>query len=224
MTLAPFLWSQMNQTKRERLNEQLKQLALLAQQSKPQTKQRQLALTQMSDKILQSGHLSRPRSHRNLRNYEEIYNESVQELFLYICEKIEKYEPERGSVLAWCNTLLERRFFKMAAQKLARKSNIQEITSFELDNLALLQEPPFLSEIVKECIEADPDNLFKKEQIKDCPQANFQALASRRIAGKSWKEIAQEFNLNMSSLSTFYYRCIEKFAAKLKEYCRDRVI
>jgi DNA-directed RNA polymerase specialized sigma24 family protein len=224
MTLAQFLWSQMNQTKRDRLNEQLKQLALVAQQSKPQTKQRQLALTQMSDKILQSGHLCRPRSHRNSGNYEDIYNEAIQELFLYICEKIHKYEPERGSVLAWCNTLLERRFFRIAAQKLGKKPNIQEISSFEFDNLALPQEPPFLTEIIQECIESDPDNLFKKEQIKDCPQANFQALARRRISGKSWKEIAQEFNLNMSSLSSFYYRCLEKFATKLKEYCRDRGI
>lgn len=224
MTLAQFLWSQMDLTERDRLNEQLKQLALIAQKSKPQTKQRQLALTQMSDKILQSGQLCRPRSHRNQGNYEEIYHEAIQELFLYICEKIERYEPERGTVLAWCNTLLERRFFKNAAQKLIKKPNIQELTCFDLDNLALPQEPPFLTEIVKECLESDPDNLFKKEQIKDCPQANFQALARRRMSGQSWREIAQEFNVNMSSLSSFYYRSIEKFAAKLKEYCRDRVI
>jgi DNA-directed RNA polymerase specialized sigma24 family protein len=214
----------MNQIQLDRLNEQLKQLALVAQKSEPRTKQRQLALTKMIGKILQSGKLCRPRSYRHVGIYEDVYNEAVQELFLYICEKIDKYDPERGEVIAWCNVLLERRFFRTAMQKLSQQQNFRQLTNLEIENLALAKESPLLTEILQECIESDPENLFKGERIKNCQTVNFQILAKRRMSGTSWKEIASEFDITISTLSSFYYRCLNKFTAKLKKYCRDRAI
>lgn len=209
----------MNKPGIEELDEQLKQLATLAQQYPSRTRKRQLALTQLVQVILKSGRLRRPHRGQFLHRYEEIYEEAQQELLFYVCQHIDKYNPERGSVMAWCNVLLERRFFKEVIPKVLDKPSIEKKTLVDLDNLSSLEEPPVLTELLRECIESDSENLFKTEHIEDDPTANFQALALRRILGKSWKEIAVEFDTKIPTVSSFYYRCLNKFSKKLKEYC-----
>lgn len=214
----------MNQKEREELDEQLKQLALVAQQYPVLAQERQLALSQLINLILQSGILRRPYQGQFSGSYQDIYEEALQDLLLFICQHIEKYNPERGGVSAWCNFLLERRFFKEAIPKILDKQGMQKMSLFELDNLALPEEQPVLTEILRECIESDPENLFKNNCISKQPKANFQVLAIQRLMGLSWKEIAAEFELEISTVSSFYYRSLDKFAGKLKEYCSERVV
>lgn len=209
----------MNQTVFEQLDEQLKQLATIAQQHPPLTKGRQLALTKLVNGIVQSGRLCHPQAGKFIGIYEDIYDEALQELLLYICQNIDKYNPQRGSVIAWCNVLLERRFFKEAIPKILGKQDLKKMSLSELDNFTSPEESPSLTELLKECIAQDSENLFKKEHIENHPQANFQTLALLRIRGKSWKEIAAECDLKISTVSSFYYWCLTKFSAKLKEYC-----
>jgi DNA-directed RNA polymerase specialized sigma24 family protein len=209
----------MDKVQNNELDEQLKQLAISAQQHPPLTQERQLALRKLVNGIVQSGKLGRPQRGQFFGSYEDIYDEAVQELLLYICQNVEKYDPERGSVMAWANVLLERRFFKEAIPKIIGKPNLQKMTLSDLDNLAPPEETESLTEILKECIELDPDNLFKKEYLQNYPAANFQALLQRRILGKSWKEISAEFDINIKTISSFYYRCVNKFSSRLREYC-----
>jgi DNA-directed RNA polymerase specialized sigma24 family protein len=209
----------MDKAQNNELDEQLKQLAISAQQHPPLTQGRQLALRKLVNGIVQSGRLCRPQRGQFSGSYEDIYDEAVQELLLYICQNIEKYDPERGSVMAWVNVLLERRFFKEAIPKILGKPNLQKMTLSDLDNLAPPEETESLTEILKECIESDPDNLLKKEYLHNYPAANFQVLLQRRFSGKSWKEISAEFDINIKTLSSFYYRCVNKFSLRLREYC-----
>lgn len=201
------------------LDEQLKQLAIWAQQHPPLTQGRQLALRKLVNGIVQSGRLCRPQRGQFSGSYEDIYDEAVQELLLYICQNVEKYNPERGGVMAWVNVLLERRFFKEAIPKILDQQGLQKMTLSDLDNLSSPEETESLTEILKECVESDPENLFKKEYLQNYPAANFQALLQRRILGKSWKEISVEFDINIKTISSFFYRCVNKFSSKLKEYC-----
>ena len=209
----------MDKAQNNELDEQLKQLAISAQQHPALTQGRQLALRKLVNGIVQSGRLCRPQGGQFSGSYEDIYDEAVQELLLYICQNIEKYDPERGSVMAWVNVLLERRFFKEAIPQILGKPNLQKMTLSDLDNLAPPEETESLTEILKECIESDPDNLFKKEYLQNYPAANFQVLLQRRFSGKSWKEISAEFHINIKTLSSFYYRCVNKFSSRLREYC-----
>jgi DNA-directed RNA polymerase specialized sigma24 family protein len=209
----------MDKAQNNELDEQLKQLAISAQQHPALTQGRQLALRKLVNGIVQSGRLCRPQRGQFSGSYEDIYNEAVQELLLYICQNVEKYDPERGSVMAWVNFLLERRFFKEAIPKILGKPNLQKMTLSDLDNLAPPEETESLTEILKECIDSDPDNLFKKEYLQNYPAANFQVLLQRRFSGKSWKEISAEFDINIKTLSSFYYRCVNKFSSRLREYC-----
>ncbi len=209
----------MDKVQNNELDEQLKQLAISAQQHPPLTQGRQLALRKLVNGIVQSGRLCRPQRGQFSGSYEDIYDEAVQELLLYICQNVEKYNPERGSVMAWVNVLLERRFFKEAIPKILDQQGLQKMTLSDLDNLLPPEETESLTEILKECVELDPENLFKKEYLQNYPAANFQALLQRRILGKSWKEISAEFDINIKTISSFFYRCVNKFSSKLKEYC-----
>jgi DNA-directed RNA polymerase specialized sigma24 family protein len=215
----------MNQMEFDETDVLLQELASTAQQHAHLAQQRQLALTKLVEIIVQSGKLHHPqRSQFSADIYEDIYNEALQELLLYICQNIDKYDSERASVMAWVNVLLERRFFKEAVRKFFGQQNVTTITDTHLDNLAPPEQPQDITEILMECIKSDPESLFKKEHIKEYPQANFQALAQQRILGKSWKEIAAEYDLKIPTVSCFYYRCLNKFADKIKTYCQDYLI
>lgn len=207
----------MEPTTRDKLNEQLKHLALIAQQHLPLTQERQLALGRLVQTILKSGRLCRPQRGKFTQCYEEIYEEARQELMFYICQNVEKYDPQRGEVMAWCNVLLERRFFKEAVPQVLNRQGTQIMSLVDLETLAIPDEPPIFAELLKEYIELDPENLFKNTYVRDHPAANFQVLAKQRLEGKSWKKISEHLNLKISTLSRFYCRCLDKFASQLKD-------
>lgn len=191
-------------------------LAVTAQQHPPGSLPRQLALTQLVKGLLQSGKLYRPYSPCN-SNYEEIYREAQQNLFLYLCQNLERYQPERSSIITWVNMLMERRFFREASIQ----SRDAPLSLYDLDNISQPENSLSPSEILKKCLELDPDNFFKSEHIENYPEANFQQIALKRLSGKTWKTIAEELNLRIPTLSSFYQRSLKKFSAFLKDYYLD---
>ncbi|MFH7024422.1 MAG: sigma-70 family RNA polymerase sigma factor [Heteroscytonema crispum UTEX LB 1556] len=215
----------MNYLERDELDIYLLQLAILAKQHAPQSIGRRLALTKLVHEIMRSGKLCYPQKNQFPAGiYADIYDEARQELLLYICENIDKYDAGRGSVMAWVNVLFERRFFKDAIRKIQKQKDITKISFTEQDYLfASSEEPRDLGTMLRKFIELDQENIFKDEHIEKFPQANFQALAMRRMSGKSWKEISAEFKIKIPTVSSFYYRCINKFSQKLRECCDDDI-
>ncbi|MBD2000119.1 sigma-70 family RNA polymerase sigma factor [Leptolyngbya sp. FACHB-541] len=214
----------MNQTELDEFNQQLGQLALSAQQHPPLSPERQSALRSLVQAILRSGRLCRPQQGKFSGFYQDIYDEALQELMLFICQHVERYNPERGTVMAWVNMLLERRFFREAIPKVLGRQDVQRVTLSDLDNLTAPEPQETLTEKLKACIDQDPEDVLKAEYIKDHPAATFQVLLQRRILGKSWKEISAEFDLKIPTVSSFYYRCLTKFSTRLKEYCTHDAI
>jgi len=209
---------QMDDAPLDELNERLRQLAIVAQKCSPLTVKRQIAITKLIEEILNSGKLWYP--YRG-QYCEDVYEEAQQNLLLYICQEIEKYNSERGSVMTWVNMLLSRRFFREAVAKVREQHVIQLPTIFDLDNLTLPEQTPLLSEKIREFIEEDPEDIFKQEHIGNNIEANFQALVVRRCAGKSWQEISSELEITVSTLSSFYQRCLKKFQLSIKEYLQQ---
>ena len=195
----------------------LEQLALLAQNHSPLSVERQIALTKLIEGILRSGELWCP---SRGQYSEDVYDEAKQNLFLYVCQNIEQYNPQRGSVMVWINMLLRRRFLREAAAKARDQRVIQVTTESNLDYL-LPEQKPSLSERVRELIEEDPANIFKQEYIGDNIEANFQAIAMRRLREETWQEISSEFRIPVSTLSSFYYRCLRKFRLIMQEYLQQ---
>ena len=210
------------------LDEQLKQLAVAAQQHAPMTPERQRALAQMIDKICRSKKLVRPHKGQFYGFYEDIYAEAQQRLFLYLCEEIDRYNPDL-EVLQWSNFLMRKRFFIEASRDfmaIAPKgmdcSQVKRITLDALDRQEPMEQrsqaTPSLSEAVIQCIRDDREGVFKRTHILHKPEANFQHIALRFLGGYSWKEIAAELDVKVVTLSSFYQRCLTKFALKFKAY------
>lgn len=202
-------------------DEQLTQLAISAQQFSPSTLERQSALRQLVNGIMQSGRLGHPYQGQFRGQYDEIYDEAVQDLLLYVCQQIDQYRPERASVMGWLNMLLERRFFREAIPKVLGKPGVTRVSMDTIDSLPALQDSLGLTDLLKDSIESDPDNLFKREHLEGLPNVNFQSLVLRRLAGKSWKDIAAEFEIKQGTASSFYSRCAKKFASTLRRYCLE---
>lgn len=211
------------------LDDRLRQLAIAAQHHPQGSSARRRALTELISVMQQSGRLSRPRRGQFPMLYEEIYAEALQRLFSFICERIDYYNPQKGEVLQWVNFLLNQRFFIEASRDYlptvykgmdARSVKRLTLESLDQSNPYELnpQLIPHLSQEVKDCLEEDPEGLFAQTSIANHPAASFQYLALKRLEGYSWQDLSVELKIAIPTLSSFYQRCLTRFAPKLKIY------
>ncbi|NEP18606.1 MAG: sigma-70 family RNA polymerase sigma factor [Leptolyngbya sp. SIO4C1] len=208
------------------LDEYLEQLAVMAQQQPSGSRERRKALAKLISVLQNSKQLTRPRRGQFQGFYEDIYREALQRLFTYMCDRIDDYNPERGKVLQWVNFLLSRRFFIEASREVLptvpKGLDPKTVTRLSLDDLDTSppsdpQQAPALSDDLKYYIREDPDGTFQKTCIANQPHANFQYIALKRLEGYSWKDLSAELALGISTLSSFYQRCINRFAAKCRQ-------
>lgn len=216
------LWSNTirNQVFRKILvDAQLKELAISAQRYSPDRELKQYALGELVEAIRLSGKLCRPhRTNFSPQFYDLLYDEAVNKTLTYVCLKIDKYDPERGDkkFMNWVNFRLERVFLDSCRE--FRDPNIMNLASLtDLEKMVQQEEPVSLYEIVRECLEEDAENIFKKAHIRNRPDANFSAIALARFSGKSWEQISAEFAIPLPTLSRFFQRSCEKFRSKLKQ-------
>lgn len=211
------------------IDSHLKTLALKAQKHPPRSPARKIALAKLLSEIQRSGRITRPFRGLFVETYHEIYAEATQRLFTYICEEIDNYDPNR-EVLQWVNFLLKKRFFIEASREIfpqyrgGRKDQESKpwltVDDLEIKHPRLVrsQTTPFLSEEVQSCLLEDPEGLFQSTHVEDRPEANFQFLIKRRLAGYKWKEISEELGVPLPSLHSFYRRNLKRFAPKFRNY------
>lgn len=197
----------------------LKQLALEIQKLPAPSEWRQHLLGELIKAIRLSGRLCRPhRTKFSPSFYELLYEEAVNETLIYVCQNIDKYDPERGitkKFITWVNFHLD----KLVIDCRRRFGNVETNFSFSLTELEKIEVPQNsypLSDLIRDYIEEDAENLFKLAQIEKQPEANFRAIALARFSGKSWEEISEELGVVVPTLSSFYQRCCRKFTAKFK--------
>jgi len=190
------------------IDEQLKRLAVEAQKAPQRSVQRQRSLTRLVSLIYSSRRLVRPYQGQFQGMYNDIYAEAQQRLFLYLCENIDRYDPQR-EVLQWANFLMQKRFFVEAsrdvmpsAPKGMDRSQVKHITLEVLDKQSPLDQKssqsPSLSESVVQCIQEDSTGVFRRTHVAGKPNAHFQYIALRFLAGYAWKEISQEVDVKVN--------------------------
>lgn len=218
----------------DEIDGQLERLAMAAKEHKPKTLERQKALSKLYGAIEQFQIVGRPRSQDFPREvYEQIYTEAKQDLMLCIFREIDNYNPSRGTLRQWVNFLMKKRCINEAIPKIlgpkgfttcyygdmdAIWENLKTHDRF-FDKLPLPEDDSEPSApALREMIAADPDDIFKSAAIERHPEVNFQMLLLKRADGVGWQEIAAEFGVKVSTLSSFYGRCLRKFTARFKEY------
>ncbi len=197
-------------------DDELTRLMLAAQRHPPLSERRQETLEALFQETQRSGRLWQPRDNFD----KDVYEDAVQELFLYICEKVEKYDPSRAPFLGWVNMLLSKRFYILALS-IANERYIRRFTtSYEVDELANAQssdeEVPLLMEQVKQCINYELKELLQSKHMKERPEVNIQILLQRRLAKEKWKDISADLEIQITSLHNFYQRTLEKIRPIIK--------
>jgi DNA-directed RNA polymerase specialized sigma24 family protein len=198
---------------------QLKRLAIAAQNYPPDSELRHYALGELVEAIRLSGRLCRPQRGRFYPQYYDlIYDEAVNRTLIYVCQKIETYEPERGNkkFMNWVNFRLERTFIETGYE--FREPRHMDLPSLaQLETMVQSQESASLLERICEYLEEDADNLFKQAHIRNRPDANFSAITLARLAGKTWEEISAELGIAVPTLSSFFQRHCQKFRALIRK-------
>lgn len=220
------------------LDERLEQLAL-ATQKQFGTAKGQVLLMQLWDTVYKSGNLYRPPKERLPSNYQDVYDDAVYRLMEYTLRNIGKYDPAKGTVMAWLNMLLDRRFLKDAIARAnqagdrtvhltltdlddADQANRINAIEYEIEAMRARDTQLPLSEIIKRCLKEDHSDQMKQASMPKYTHINFQTIALRHhLDGKTFKDIADEFKVPYTSLVSFYQRRLKSFAELLKQ-CVDR--
>ncbi|NET57700.1 MAG: sigma-70 family RNA polymerase sigma factor [Symploca sp. SIO2E6] len=206
------------------IEEQLRRLVEEACSYPPGSPQRRKILT----KII------RLLSKKLWQEYTPYYQDALQQTWIYFCQNIcegknntgKAYDPERATIVTWLNYYLKRRLqdFRIEAQKQREKTvNITtehpgdgSPTTDLVENLAAEPGVPPLLEQLSQWVQTDPDGELRRIHIKDS-QVTAQMLIQRRLPPEAtWKDLAAELGLPISTLSSFYQRkclpLLRKFA------------
>lgn len=198
----------------------LKQLALEIQKQPPNTVLRRHLLGELIEAIRLSGKLCRPHREKFTPDfYELLYEEAVIRTFAYVCKNIDQYDPERGQsqkFMNWVNFRLDKMVIECRRE--FSNSRVDSLPNLaDLDNFSEPAEEDSLVAETQNYIASDPRNCFKKEHIRNRPDANFQAIALARFGGKSWEEISAFFDIKVPTLSSFFQRCCVKFRPQFQK-------
>jgi len=207
-------------------DEAFKSLILQAQSFPLRHPQRGRALTALTHGLLQSGRLSYPRRLPILHSselYQEVRQEAIQLLLIYVCHHPEKYDPDRGSVMIWANFLLQRRFFPQAIELVLGCPKLPRIPceGNRIRELPTPYDEPSLTDLIRQCLLSDPTGEFATTHPRRQPLATFQRVALRRLERVRWQDIAAEVNVPIATLNEFYQRNLRKFAPIFREYTCD---
>jgi DNA-directed RNA polymerase specialized sigma24 family protein len=215
------------------LDQRLQQQAKETQQCAPQSPERQLALNRLVNEILKSGRLGHPqRQLWSASLYEDLYNEALQKTLLEICQKIDSYNPDHP-VLAWVNFRLNFQFIavvndyrKQGITQIPKSDKTEQIAHLpsldDLDNLVSVKDTLSAAQLLQQFIEDDPENLLRKQRLREPQEVTFQSLAwARFVEGQTWLEIATNLDVSVQTLCSFFNRQLKELMPYFRKYLKD---
>ncbi|NJP08656.1 MAG: sigma-70 family RNA polymerase sigma factor [Leptolyngbyaceae cyanobacterium RU_5_1] len=185
------------------LEDQLRQLVSAACKHPAKSHARQKALTQIIRLV----------STRLWKENTPYYQDALQQTWIYFCHNIcesgtgQQYDPDRGSIIAWLNFYLRKRLqdFRCRPFEISLSQDSESGKGFDPPDTRG-DIPPILDE-VRAWAEADATGELRKVQIKNRPEVNCRVLILRRLPPEtSWKVLSEEFEVTVSTLSSFYRR------------------
>jgi DNA-directed RNA polymerase specialized sigma24 family protein len=216
----------------EKFNELLQQLAKEAQQHPPLSSQRQLALSKLVNEILRSHQLVRPQKGRWQPNlYEDFYNEALQKTMLEVCQKIDNYNSSHP-VMAWVNFLFKNYFIKVVKERdkqgityipdIEKKQTTCILSLDDLERYLPIEEASENTQLLRQFLQNDPENLLSKERLRERPEITFQFLAiAKFVEDRTWDEIATTLGISIQTLCSFFDRRLQKLMPYFKKYLQE---
>lgn len=155
--------------------------------------------------ITQSGRLW----HEQVPHYED----ALQQTWLYFCKNLDRYDPEKASVITWLDKYLK---WRLRDKKYEKRDNASSERLTNHPSSPDITQALNLEKTIRHWIETDPDEELRTLDINSRPDITAQIILLHRLPPEqSWKEIAQKFNVSQSTVVSFYYRhclpCLRKF-------------
>ena len=200
-------------------DERLKKMALEAQQHPSGSEFRSYALRELVEAIRCSGRLCHPQRGRIPASmYSSLYADAVNRTLVYVCQKIDNYDPDRGKnkkFMNWVNFRLEKIAIELRIE--ANDPHIRKLDSLEkIEDFSYEKQESPLEKVMK-FVEEDANGIFRSKHIRDRPDANFREIFLCRARGESWDEISNKLKIPIPTASSFFQRSFKNLAAKIKE-------
>lgn len=204
---------QSNNRTLDSINKQLLLILFEAQKYSSNSFKRRRCLTQMIRLIQQSNKL--------WYEHTPYYEDALQQTWLFFCQNVceartgKQFDPSRSSMITWLNQYLKWRLQDFRIQTHQRRTKIYSPSPLGtldkandvLTNLAAPPDIPPLWGMTLHWIETDPEDILGRCHILNRPDVTCQVLLLRRIfSHRQWDEISLEFDVPVSTLSSFYQR------------------
>ncbi|MEO1133492.1 MAG: sigma-70 family RNA polymerase sigma factor [Cyanobacteria bacterium J06639_1] len=157
------------------------------------------------------------------------YADALQRTWIYFCQNIceeagntgQAYDPDRSSIVTWLNAYLKRRLQDFEIETYERRNRFATprdrdyVGRSPLERVASPPEIPPILERVTAWVKEDITGDLRRTHVRDRPDINAQVLIVRRLPPETgWKELAAEFDISVSTLSSFYQRhCMPRLRA-----------
>jgi hypothetical protein len=162
------------------------------------------------------------------------YADALQQTWIYFTKFIcTTYDPNRGSPVTWLNAYLRYRHQDLVTQGIQQRYHecaidpraadtgnfgytvVKDVAAQEYGSLDLLQQ-------IIDWVESDPEKILRHTRLPKNPQINAQILIRFRLPPETpWKEISDQLNVPIPTLSTFYQRkclpLLQRFNPNLEE-------
>ena len=203
------------------IERQMQRLAIEAQKHPALSPQRQITLNKLVREVMRSECIARPQINSWPPNiYEDLHNEALQRTLVEICQKIDSYHPEYP-FMSWVNYLLKYRFLNVVRDRYSSKT----VNLPCLENLDFSTPDSEMDDeiaMLRDFLQADPENLLKDESLRGRPDITFQYLAWERfVEDKTWEVLAAELGISLQTLCSFFNRKLRKLMPYFQKYLQD---
>ncbi len=212
--------------------DELQHLITIAQSHPERSSQRRIALTKLMRAIGRSDRITKQSNWLSIPNFKDIYDEALNETLIEICRRIDNYNPQYP-VMAWVNNIFNYRFQdiyhkyqKRGITNLPKQAQLQWLeinrpqsrSSSQSDREINLDEGEDDLKLLRDFVATDPDRIFATEHIQNRPDVTFQTILLMICDAKSWTEISEQFDISISTISSFYQRRLHKFLPYLQKH------
>jgi hypothetical protein len=207
------------------LNLTLQQYVEEAQRFPHRSTQRQLALTHLTQGILKSNRLGRPRiAIWSASLYEDLYNDALNKTLLGICQNIERYNSQYP-VMAWVNNNLKFTLmnvfndYKKGGLTYVPKSIKVEISSPNNIEYCICVKEALTDDdqLFRQFLEEDPEGFLEEDKLREHPDVTFKILALARLDNNTWLNLEKNLGVSAQTLSSFFHRCLKKRMSYLQK-------
>ena len=214
---------------KDEFDRRLQAIAQKAQNSPPQSRERQQALNSLIYEITRSNKLGHPqRGNWPANVYRDLYDGAVSRTFQNIYNNIERYNSEHP-VMAWANNMLNYEFLNVVREY--NNQNRRNISILSLEEIDLDSEQTetvdddakwVRAERLRQFIADDPENLLQTSHIRGRPDVTFQSIAwAKYVEDQTWESISQTMGVPVSTLANFFDRNLRKFQSYFDKYLQE---